>query len=432
MTTTTASTASTYNPGAENLRSLLWMRTFALIGQSLILLYVLTTSGTFDGLRGVAASLLVLGTLTALSLRRSYGPWPVTDNEFLMQLLLDVIGWSVLMYFTGGANNPFVSYFIVPVVIAAAVLPRAYTWSLALCAGSIYGLLLFYYQPFPVFSPHSGMDHAGMGHGSNTGHVVGMWFNFLVSVGLIAFFVVRMAQTMQRQKQRLAEQREDRLRDDQILAVASLAAGTAHELGTPLSTMAVLLDEMLSDPSLNTQARQDCELLKAQVQQCKSTMSALTRTAELDGAHQRQLVPVGEFVHDVMERWRVRRPNVNYAFHCAEGSPALALDTTLAQAIENLLNNAADSGTDRVALTVTWDSESVAIQVRDWGKGIAPEQMATLGKPVVHANRTGLGIGLMLSQATVERYHGTLKLVNHEEGGVLATLQIPLLENQTP
>lgn len=397
------------------------MRAFALLGQTGILVYVLATEGTFAGQVGVVASLGILTLLTVLSLWRTAQPWPVTDNEFLLQLLLDIAGWSVLMYFTGGANNPFISYFIVPVVIAAAVLPRSYTWLLAGVASVIYAILLYYYQPFPLFTPH-----AGMNHGSSTQHIVGMWFNFLFSVGLISYFVVRMARTMHHQEQWVAQQREDRLRDDQIMAVASLAAGTAHELGTPLSTMAVLIDEMLSDATLGEQARKDCELLQKQVQQCKTTMTELTRTAELDSAEQRQMQPVGEFARAVMERWRVRRPGINYRFDCPPDSPAMALDTTLAQAIENLLNNAADSGSASVTMTVSWDTRWVTFDIRDWGTGIAAEKMASLGKPVIHADRSGLGIGLMLSQAAVARYGGSIELRNHREGGVLATLRLPL------
>lgn len=400
------------------------MRAFALLGQTLVLAYVWATEGGFEGQTAVVASLIVLATLTSLSLWRSAKPWPVADSEFLGQLLLDIGGWSILMYLTGGANNPFISYLIVPIVISAAVLPRTYTWGLGILAGALYGLLLNEYQTFPLFTPH-----AGMNHGSSTQHIVGMWFNFLFSVGLISFFVVRMAHTMHRQEQWLAQQREDRLRDDQIMAVASLAAGTAHELGTPLSTMAVLIEEMLSDDALSTQARKDCEMLAKQVQQCKHTMTALTRTAELDSAEQRSVQPVGEFAHSVMERWRVRRPGVNYEYICEPNSPTMELDTTLAQAIENLLNNAADSGSEKVAMTVAWDSKQVTLEIRDWGSGIAPEKIATLGKPVIHADRTGLGIGLMLSQAAVARYQGAIELRNHKEGGVLATMRLPLVAN---
>ncbi|MFK7976963.1 MAG: ATP-binding protein [Halioglobus sp.] len=422
----TGANTTTFNPSSDNLRSLLLMRAFALLGQTLILLYVWFTQGGFDGQWSVVASLVTLATLTAISLWRSAKPWPVADNEFLVQLLLDIGGWSILMYLTGGANNPFISYLIVPIVISAAVLPRAYTWGLGILAGALYGLLLNYYQAFPLFTPHQSMGH-GMDHGSSTQHIVGMWFNFLFSVVLISFFVVRMAQTMNRQEQWLAQQREDRLRDDQIMAVASLAAGTAHELGTPLSTMAVLIDEMLSDEALSPQAREDCELLAKQVQQCKHTMTELTRTAELDSAEQRSIQAVGEFTHGVMERWRVRRPGIDYEFNCADQSPKMELDTTLAQAIENLLNNAADSGSEKVAMQVEWDSKEVIIEVRDWGSGISPEKMASLGKPVIHADRSGLGIGLMLSQAAVARYQGSIALRNHKNGGALATMRLPIV-----
>lgn len=419
-------TAKPFNPSRDNLRSLLWMRAFALLGQSLILLYVWLTQGAFAGQTWVIISLIILAALTVLSLWRTAKPWPVADNEFLLQLLLDIGGWSILMYLTGGANNPFISYFIVPIVISAAVLPRTYTWGLGILASALYGLLLNDYQSFPLFTPH-----AGMHHGSSTQHIVGMWFNFLFSVGLISFFVVRMANTMHRQEQWVAQQREDRLRDDQIMAVASLAAGTAHELGTPLSTMAVLIEEMLADESLSDQARKDCELLAKQVQQCKHTMTELTRTAELDSAEQKRRQPIGEFTYAVMERWRVRRPGINYEFECAPASPAMELDTTLAQAIENLLNNAANNGSDKVAMAVSWDERYATIDVRDWGSGIPPEKMATLGKPVIHADRSGLGIGLMLSQAAVARYQGSIELRNHKEGGVLATLRLPLKQEPT-
>jgi len=212
----------------DNLRSLLFIRSIALLGQAGVLAYVLFVSRTTENLWPVAASLVVLVTITGLSLWRCTRQWPVTDNEFLAQLLLDVIGWTVLMYFTGGANNPFVSYYIVPLVIAAAVLPWRNTWLVAGASLLAYSALLYYYRPFPLFTPHA---HAGHGNNGNV-HILGMWFNFLFSAGLITYFVVRMASMLRQQDARAVTQREDRLRDDQIMAVASLAAGTAPQLGT--------------------------------------------------------------------------------------------------------------------------------------------------------------------------------------------------------
>ena len=412
-----------YSPSVDNLRNLLIIRSIALLGQTGVLAYVLFASRTTASLWGVTASLVALALLTMISLWRTTRPWPVADNEFLAQLLIDVLGWTTLMYFTGGANNPFISYYIVPLVIAAAVLPWRHTWLVAGMSLLAYSLLLYFYVPFPLFTPHAAMGHGGSG--TNV-HILGMWFNFLFSAGLITYFVVRMAAVLRRQEALAVVQREDRLRNDQIMAVASLAAGTAHELGTPLSTMTVLVDEMLQDNTLGVQAREDCQLLRDQVLQCKSTLAELSRTAELSSTAQTRNQPVGVFAQQTVARWANRRPGMIYSFNCAPGSPPIEFDLTLAQALENLLNNAADTGSDRVEVYVEWNQQEARINIRDRGPGIPAELLENLGKPIIHADKSGLGIGLMLSQATVERYGGRIQLRNMREGGALATLILPL------
>jgi two-component system, sensor histidine kinase RegB len=415
---------SAYNPSLDNLRSLLIIRSIALLGQTGVLAYVVYSSRTTEDLWGVTLSLLTLALITVASLWRCTRPWPVTDNEFLAQLLIDVLGWTALMYFSGGASNPFVSYYIVPLVIAAAVLPWRHTWLVAGASLLAYSALLYWYRPFPLFSPHAHMGHSD---GANI-HILGMWFNFLFSAGLITYFVVRMASMLRRQEAHAVAQREDRLRNDQIMAVASLAAGTAHELGTPLSTMTVLVDEMLQDQDLGAQAREDCELLKRQISQCKATLTGLTQTAELTSVTQTQRQPLADFVTHTVERWVVRRPGVRYEIHCEQAGPPplMEFDSTLCQALENLLNNAADTGSDKVQVSYGWDQQQARIAIRDWGPGIAGELLQDMGKPVIRASRSGLGIGLLLSHATVERYGGSIELRNARDGGTLATLLLPL------
>lgn len=414
------------SPSLENLRSLLIIRSIALLGQIGVLCYVLMSSRTTEDLWGMTISLAALGLLTMATFWRCSRPLPVSDGEFLAHLLIDVCGWTALMYFTGGANNPFVSYYIVPLVIAAAVLPWRHTWLVAVSSLVAYSLLLYYYRPFPLFTPHAQMGHGG----SANVHILGMWFNFLFSAGLITYFVVRMANQLRQQEARAVAQREDRLRSDQIMAVASLAAGTAHELGTPLSTMTVLLDEMLSDDRLGDQAREDCNLLKEQVAQCKSTLTDLSRTAEMSNPEQKVTLNIARFVDQSIARWSVRRPGSSYQSICdGSGSiPVIRCDSTLSQAFENLLNNAADAGSKRVEVRYDWNNTEARISVRDWGCGIKPELLEDIGKPIIRAHRNGLGIGLLLSHATVERYGGRIELRNAEDTGAIATLYLPLTE----
>ncbi len=411
-----------YSPSKDNLRNLLLIRGIALLGQTAVLAYVLLVSRTTESLLGVTLSLCFLAAITAGSLWRTTRPWPVADKEFLAQLLVDIAGWTALMYFTGGANNPFISYYIVPVVIAAAVLPWRHTWLVAMASMLAYSVLLYVYRPFPLFTPHSAMGH---GDGANV-HILGMWFNFLFSVGLITYFVVRMAAILRSEEEQAARRRETRLQNDQIMAVASLAAGTAHQLGTPLSAMTVLVEEIHHAHPQDATLQADCELLQGQLQQCKQTLSELSRTAEFTSVQETRRLSIDAFARQTLERWAVRRPGISYQFECPPNSPVINTDTTLSQAVENLLNNAADSGSAKLAMTVTWDAAHAQITIRDWGPGVAPELIENLGKPMLHANRSGLGIGLMLSQATVERYGGNIELRNLSEGGVLASVSLPL------
>jgi two-component system sensor histidine kinase RegB len=424
VNTRTLQAKSAYNPSLDNLRSLMLIRSIALLGQTGVLAYVLYASRTTESLWGITLSLAVLALITMAGLWRCTRSWPVTDNEFLLQLLIDVLGWTALMYFSGGANNPFISYYIVPLVVAAAVLPWRYTWVVAGISLLAYSSLLYYYRPFPLFTPHA---HGGHGVDNNI-HILGMWFNFLFSAGLITYFVVRMASMLRQQEARAVAQREDRLRNDQIMAVASLAAGTAHELATPLATMTVVVEEMLQDEQLGTQARADCELLQQQLLQCRATLDGLSRTAELTSVQQTRHGELAEFVRETVERWAVRRPGAVYEIHSGQTGPGpqFEYDSTLCQAIENLLNNAADTGSERIAVNYSWDEREMRIDIRDWGPGIGSELLADMGKPVVRASRNGLGIGLLLSHATVERFGGRIELVNAAGGGTEARLFLPL------
>ena len=132
-----------------------------------------------------------------------------------------------------------------------------------------------------------------------------------------------------------------------------------------------------------------------------------------------------------LARWSVRRPEVNCDTVCAgEGPvPAIDCDSTLFQAFENLLNNAADSGSNRVEVRLDWNGAEVRIAVRDWGRGIRPELLEDIGKPVLQSGRNGLGIGLLISHATVERHDGRIELCNAVDGGAIATLFLPRSEH---
>jgi two-component system sensor histidine kinase RegB len=411
-----------------NLRRLALVRLIVIGGEIAALVYARFALEAELRYGWLLAAILLQVAATAFILWRLRRPWPVTDGEFFAQLLVDAGSLSLLLYCSGGATNPFVSYYLVPLAIAGAVLPSRYTAGLAaICIGA-YTALLFFYEPLPLLSPLAGAHHHE-GHDAATGmvnpHVVGMWFNFTLSALLITYVVARMANALRDQYDELNLRREQALHNEQLLAVATLAAGTAHELGTPLTTMKILLDDM---QAVGPDQHADIELLKQQVQTCHTTLTNLVATAESHQRRQFPLQPVDRFLVDALERWQVIRPSARYRLAPAQvgAAPALRPDETLQQALLNLFNNGADASAEPLELKLEWNAHDIVLHIRDHGAGVPLEIAEQLGKPFVTSKGKGLGLGLFLSHATIERGGGDIRMYNHAEGGTEVVLRLPI------
>ncbi|RTQ97942.1 ATP-binding protein [Halomonas nitroreducens] len=371
-------------------------------------------------LPAVIGVILVMGLINVATWWRLGRPRAVTHREYLIHLLADVGGLTLLFYFTGGSTNPFINYYLVPVTIAAATLPWRHAWAIAAAAMAGYSFLMVFYQPVPQL----GMPQAET---TINLHTLGMWLNFALSAGLVTFFLYKMARALRGREQALSRTREAALRNEQVLAVATQAAGTAHELGTPLSTMAVLLQEMREDARGDTQLETDIDLLRQQVDTCKSRLRQLVDSADRRRMAQPEVREAGEWLAAVVQRWLVLRPDVSHRLEFAgrRGQPRLAVDATLDQALTNLLNNAADANPDDIRIQLDWNDEEVVIDIRDHGPGVALSIADQLGDTFVSTKSKGLGIGLFLTHATINRFGGGVSLYNHPEGGTLTEVTLP-------
>ncbi|KUM43819.1 ATP-binding protein [Pseudomonas sp. EpS/L25] len=359
---------------------------------------------------GVSA---VLCLFAALRLTRS---WPVTEQEYAAHLGCDLAIHSALLYFAGGPTNPFASYYLVPLTIAAATLPWLYTLVLAALTLTVFSLMLLSYQPLHLLV-------------ANDGAVLsyGMWLSFALSAAVITLFVARMAAALREQESLQAQRREQAMRDQQLLAVATQAAGAAHELGTPLSTMSVLLKELQQEYAGQPTLSEDLKLLQTQVGQCKQTLQQLVRAAEADRRQTVQEQTAVEWLEATMDRWHLMRPEATYSFEVASlgAPPRLTPPVELTQALLNLLNNAADACPENLGIRLHWDARELCLSIRDHGAGVPLAIAEQLGKPFFTTKGKGFGLGLFLSQASVTRAGGTVKLYNHEEGGTLTELRLP-------
>ena len=351
----------------------------------------------------------------------------VNDQEFLLHLFFDVLSLSVLLYFGGGASNPFVSFFLVPITISAAILPWTYTWAVAGISLVCYTFLLFFYRPLSILMPED-MNMSSMGGLPNL-HIIGMWCNFIVSAVLITYFVVKMAAEIRSQDIKLNDYREDNMRNEQILAVATQAAGTAHELGTPLNIMTILVREMADDYQENPALAKDIATLEMQLASCKKSLQEMVKRADLRNAGKARQSAIPAFIEQILEQWGLLRPEVrlNQKFIAANESPQIHVDSTLQQAIVNILNNAADASPEGIDLAVDWNTENWTLTIRDYGKGVDEEMMAYLGSEIVSNKEKGMGVGMILSQASIERMGGEVSISSHPEQGTLTQIRLPVL-----
>lgn len=431
MSTPTSSLSLPFLPLAisapkQNLYRLLLIRWLLLLG---LVFGVMIANRVFAANLPVATLGIILAIAVTVNLFTHYRlsrPWPLTHFEFAVQILLDIIGISFIFYFSGGATNPFVSYYLVPLIISAATLPWIYTSTFALLSLGAYSLLLFYYLPIAALEPSLG-EHAGHG-GEFHPHILGMWFNFLLSAALITFFIVRMSTALREQERELSVRQEDNLRDEQVLAVATLAAGTAHELGSPLTTMKVLLSEIEHDNTDNPRLQKDLQTLRQQINLCSATLKQLTVRAEIADLQQKAEKPIKQYFQSVIDRWLLIRPDVKAEVYF-EGDDNIRshFHPTLDQAIINLLNNSADASPEAVDIHVSWNQQQVKVSIADSGAGIPADVRRQLGKPFVTTKGKGLGLGLFLSNATISRSGGTIKLFDRGGGGTITLIELPLL-----
>jgi len=344
----------------------------------------------------------------------------VSAAEFFFQLSMDVLFLTLLLYYTGGSTNPFVSLYLLPLVIVAVTLPQVYAWLMAALSVSCYTLLMFFYIPLP---------HINSGRFTNMDlHTFGMWFGFLIGVCLIVFVVAKMANSLRERDRTLAQAREKSLRDEHLVALGTLATGAAHELGTPLATMAIISKDMVHDNTDSPALIEKIKLLRAQIDRCKDTLAILSDRAGQAKAESGCSYAIDQYLDDVLTQWRLMRPMAGVKFHWDGNQPApqIVADNSLRQAFINILNNAADASINTVEVEGHWDPEQLVFEVRDRGTGFNPVTRENAGIPFYTTKTDGHGLGLYLVQAIVHRFGGHVKLLNREGGGACTRIELPL------
>jgi two-component system sensor histidine kinase RegB len=405
--------------GAASLRRLVALRWIVIAVQLAVLILAQPTLGIRLPLVPMIAVLSLLALSNAVSMARIRHGVVVGEGGLLTQLCIDVAAMTVLIYLAGGVTNPLISLYLPIIAVAATILPGRFAAVVVALGVAAYSLLTLDYWPLQLEDPRDAVRL----------HLTGMWLSFAVSAVIIGWFVVRMMQAIRTRDAQLAAAQAAALRNERVVALGNLAAGAAHELGTPLGTIAMIAGELLKRPGLDADLQADLELVRGQTAQCKSIITSLSARAGGSRAEGGSALSVDAWVGGAIARWRAQRPHVAAVvrIHGDTPPPRVMADSTVEQAFLNLFNNAADASPDHVDIDAAWNALALTLHVADRGQGIAPDLARRLGSEAITTRDAGVGIGVMLAYSAIERCGGKVELRRREGGGTVAEVMLPLI-----
>ncbi|GGK65807.1 ATP-binding protein [Amphritea balenae] len=407
----------------HQLLQLSYIRTITIFGQCALLLYLFFILQVDLNFWFSAFALLAMALLNLMTLYRLKSSLPLTQLEFFFQLSADIVFYGCLLYQVGGVSNPFSALLLMPLIISATALPKSFTWLTGLLVATCYTLLLRHYVPITL--PDTGHQHQAQALLNL--HMFGMWINFILTAALIAWFIVDIRDSLQEKEQSLNKAREGNLHNQQLLSLATMAAGTAHEMGTPLATMRVLLHEMRLDNPNDSPLQEDLITLQNQVQNCSDRLQHLAESVR-EEQNESHLIPADQFLNELLDRWVLLRPTAQFddpEFN-NKSYPTIFSSIPLQQAFINLLNNAADASPEPLRIWTELQEDNMLFKIHDQGPGIPLDQAEEIGKPFVTTKGKGLGIGLFLSASALNSYGGQVNLFNHPDGGTLTEISLPI------
>ncbi|MGO3296195.1 MAG: ATP-binding protein [Marinobacter sp.] len=394
-------------------RYLLGMR-LAVVGLQLVAIAVAETVVALAHRAEALMLCLLYGILATLGWLWFTRRPPRAPSSVSAGLALDLAligGW---LFLTGGYTNPLVSLLLLPIAVGIILVPLSQSIALTLSGIAVYTALVIWHSPITH-------DH----HNANLAqlHLAGMWVTFAMTAAILLLVVGALARRIHQQQTQLSTIRETRLRDEQIIALGLSAASVAHRLGTPLNTMTLLLDEIRSafpEPDL----AEDLSLMEKQLTLCGQHLQHLSIAAIQAKNAQLESLPVQNWVARIRESATLLWPAAPIEWSAAVPDCQVAVDATLDQAILNLLANALTASPSWVAVSVRCaEHNRIEMVVEDQGDGLEDAFQNTLGEQVV-GSENGLGVGLFLSNATIQRLGGILK-ARVDQRGTTMIIDLP-------
>jgi two-component system sensor histidine kinase RegB len=402
------------------MRQLIQLRWIAVIGQTLTIVLaqtVLDVPLALVPMLGLTVFLAAANLLATMALARRR----VLNSEIMLALLLDMTALTLQLYFSGGASNPFIALYLLQVVLGAILLPQLWAGFLVAAAALSYALLSLWYVPLSLPRPWPGADLDLL--------AIGGWIAFLMVAGLLVFFIARISRNLRARDAYLADLRQHAAEEEGIVRMGLFASGAAHELGTPLGTLAVILADWRRVPSIaqDPELLAEVEEMQSEIQRCKGIVSDILHSAGQPRGEPMESAAASDFLDDAVASWELTHPDTPLVYRCNGLAGAMApVNPALRQAIWSLMDNAAEASPAGLSLVAKAEQGTLVIAVRDEGPGFPPEALAHVGKLYQSTKGAGHGLGLFLAVNVARRLGGRLEAANADDGGAEVRLILPL------
>lgn len=408
--------------GRKNMALLIQLRWIAVFGQ------IITIEFAYYGLNlklPMQTMLAALGVLLAFNVV-SWLRWRTrsqfSNRELFVSLLVDVTMLTTQLYLSGGASNPFVFLYLLQITLGAVLLKPVFTWSMFGVTASCFAGLALFASPLDLLPDHD--------HGLASLYIQGTLICFVLNAVLVVVFITRIGRNLRERDARLAALRQRAAEEDHIVRMGLLASGAAHELGTPLATLAVILGDWQRMPFFTSDEDlfREVSEMQTQLQRCKSIVSSILLSAGETRGESSAATTIHTFFDELVEEWR--RTRVRSALHYdnlfGRDMPVVS-DSAVKQMIFNVLDNALEASGQWVKLEVTRQADELVLCCTDQGPGFAPVTLAQLGKPYNSTKgRPGGGLGLFLVVNVARTLGGVFTASNRAEGGACVTIRLPL------
>jgi len=423
--------------GRVRLRTLSNLRWLAIGGQSAALFVVHFGLDYRLPLTPCLIAIVSSAALNALLAIRFPATHRLSNRDATLFLAFDVLQLAALLYLTGGIENPFAIMFLAPVVIAAATLNLGNTLILAVLALASTSFIALVHYPLP-WIPGRHLDLPPL-------YVGGIWASLVIGIGFTSIYAWRIASEASRMQAGLAATQLALAREHRLGSLGALAAAAAHELGTPLGTIAVVARELERTLPPQSPEAEDARLLRAEAERCRGILTRLARPEErVLGKPER--LPLGALLDEIAGEHR--GSDVTIDIHLPESArgpePKVWRIPELLHGLGNLIANAADFARTKVGVSAEWNMQEVCLFVEDDGPGFEPEILERIGEPYVtsrpgsyalgntelgptdaFAGQHGMGLGFFIARILVEQTGGNVRAKNREEGGARIALRWP-------